>query len=155
MIIERKLKQMKLTEHFKLEEFTYSLTASRLKIDNSVPAALMPNIQLTAIKLELVRKALEHPIIITSGYRCPALNARVGGVASSAHTQGLAVDFRSPFGTPKQICQRLIDAGVVFDKLIQEHNQWVHIGFSPTKNRQIVLTAVKNGGKTVYLKGLM
>ncbi|MCX8578903.1 hypothetical protein J3U35_05560, partial [Gilliamella sp. B2717] len=57
----------------------------------------MPNIQLTAIKLELVRKALEHPIIITSGYRCPALNARVGGVASSTHTQGLAVDFRSPF----------------------------------------------------------
>lgn len=146
---------MKLTKNFKLEEFTNSLTASRLKIDNSVPAALMPNIQLTAIKLELVRKALEHPIIITSGYRCPALNARVGGVASSAHTQGLAVDFRSPFGTPKQICQRLIDSGVQFDKLIQEHNQWVHIGFSPTKNRQIVLTAVKNGGKTVYLNGLV
>ena len=146
---------MKLTKNFKLEEFTYSLTASRLKIDNSVPEELMPNIQLTAVKLELVRIALGRPIIITSGYRCPALNARVGGAANSAHTRGLAVDFHSSFGTPKQICQRLIDAGVQFDKLIQEHNQWVHIGFSPTKNRQIVLTAVKNGGKTVYLNGLV
>lgn len=146
---------MKLTKNFKLEEFTYSLTASRLKIDNSVPEELMPNIQLTAVKLELVRIALGRPIIITSGYRCPALNARVGGAANSAHTKGLAVDFHSSFGTPKQICQRLIDSGVQFDKLIQEHNQWVHIGFSPTKNRQIVLTAVKNGGKTVYLNGLV
>lgn len=146
---------MKLTKNFKLEEFTYSLTASRLKIDNSVPEELMPNIQLTAVKLELVRIALGRPIIITSGYRCPALNARVGGAANSAHTKGLAIDFHSSFGTPKQICQRLIDSGVQFDKLIQEHNQWVHIGFSPTKNRQIVLTAVKNGGKTVYLNGLV
>ena len=146
---------MNLTEHFTLEEFTRSLTASRLKIDNSVPPNLMPNVQLTAIKLELVRKALDKPIIITSGYRCPALNARVGGVSTSAHTKGLAVDFRSSYGTPKEICQRLIDAGVQFDKLIQEHNQWVHIGFSPSNNRQIVLTAVKQGGKTIYRSGLV
>ena len=146
---------MKLTEHFKLEEFTYSLTATKLKIDNSVPDDLMPNVKLTAIKLELVRKALGRPIIISSGYRCPALNARVGGVSTSAHTKGLAVDFHSSYGTPKEICQRLIDAGVQFDKLIQEHNQWVHIGFSPSNNRQIVLTAVKQGGKTVYVNGLV
>ena len=121
---------MKLTEHFTLEEFTRSTTGERAKINNSVPDDLMPNIQLTAIKLELVRKALGKPIIITSGYRCPALNARVGGASTSAHTKGLAVDFHSPYGTPKQICQRLIDAGVQFDKIIQEHNQWVHIGLA-------------------------
>ena len=146
---------MQLTEHFKLEEFTHSNIASRLKIDNSVPGDLMPNVKLTAIKLELVRKALGKPIIITSGYRCIELNKRVGGVSTSAHTKGLAVDFHSSYGTPKQICQRLIDAGVQFDKLIQEHNQWVHIGFSPSNNRQIVLTAVKQGGKTVYVNGLV
>jgi len=145
---------MQLTEHFKLEEFTYSPTATKLKIDNSVPDELMPNVQLTAIKLELVRKALGKPIVINSGYRCPLLNARVGGVSTSAHTKGLAVDFHCAYGTPKEICQRLIEAGVQFDKLIQEHNQWVHIGFSPSNNRQIVLTAVKQGGKTVYVSGL-
>jgi len=146
---------MQLTEHFTLEEFTRSTTGERNNINNSVPDDLIPNVKLTAIKLELVRKALGKPIIITSGYRCPALNARVGGASTSAHTKGLAVDFHSSYGTPKQICQRLIDAGVQFDKLIQEHNQWVHIGFSPSNNRQIVLTAVKQGGKTVYLNGLV
>lgn len=146
---------MQLTEHFTLEEFTRSTTGERNNINNSVPDDLIPNVKLTAIKLELVRKALGKPIIITSGYRCPLLNARVGGVSTSAHTKGLAVDFHCAYGTPKQICQRLIDAGVQFDKLIQEHNQWVHIGFSPSNNRQIVLTAVKQGRKTVYVNGLV
>ena len=146
---------MQLTEHFTLEEFTCSTTAKRLKIENKIPDHLMSNIQFTAKKLELVRAALAYPIIITSGYRCPALNTQVGGVSTSAHTKGLAVDFHCDYGTPKQICQRLIDAGVQFDKLIQEHNQWVHIGFSPTNNRQIVLTAVKQNGKTVYVNGLV
>lgn len=146
---------MKLTEHFTLEEFTRSNIASRLRIDNRVPDELMANIQLTANKLELVRKVLGFPIVITSGYRCPLLNARVGGVSTSAHTKGLAVDFHCAYGTPKEICQHLIDTGVQFDKLIQEHNQWVHIGFSPNYNRQIVLTAIKNSGKTVYVNGLV
>lgn len=146
---------MKLTEHFTLEEFTRSNIASRLRIDNRVPDELMANIQLTANKLELVRKVLGFPIMITSGYRCPLLNARVGGVSTSAHTKGLAVDFLCAYGTPKEICQRLIDTGVQFDKLIQEHNQWVHIGFSPNYNRQIVLTAIKNSGKTVYVNGIV
>ncbi|OTQ55882.1 MULTISPECIES: D-Ala-D-Ala carboxypeptidase family metallohydrolase [Orbaceae] len=146
---------MKLTEHFTLEEFTRSNIASRLRIDNRVPDELMANIQLTANKLELVRKVLGFPIMITSGYRCPLLNARVGGVSTSAHTKGLAVDFHCAYGTPKEICQRLIDTGVQFDKLIQEHNQWVHIGFSPNYNRQIVLTAIKNSGKTVYVNGIV
>lgn len=146
---------MKLTEHFTLEEFTRSNIASRLRIDNRVPDELMANIQLTANKLELVRKVLGFPIMITSGYRCPLLNARVGGVSTSAHIKGLAVDFHCAYGTPKEICQRLIDTGVQFDKLIQEHNQWVHIGFSPNYNRQIVLTAIKNSGKTVYVNGLV
>lgn len=146
---------MKLTEHFTLEEFTRSNIASRLRIDNRVPDELMANIQLTANKLELVRKVLGFPIMITSGYRCPLLNARVGGVSTSAHTKGLAVDFHCAYGTPKEICQRLIDTGVQFDKLIQEHNQWVHIGFGPNYNRQIVLTAIKNSGKTVYVNGIV
>ncbi|TSJ92129.1 peptidase M15 [Gilliamella apicola] len=146
---------MKLTEHFTLKEFTRSNIASRLRIDNRVPDELMANIQLTANKLELVRKVLGFPIMITSGYRCPLLNARVGGVSTSAHTKGLAVDFHCAYGTPKEICQRLIDTGVQFDKLIQEHNQWVHIGFSPNYNRQIVLTAIKNSGKTVYVNGIV
>ena len=146
---------MRLTEHFRLEEFTRSTTATRLKIDNHVPDELMANIQLTANQLEFVRKALAHPIIITSGYRCPTLNSQVGGSQTSTHTKGLAVDFHSAYGNPKQICQRLITAGVEFDKIIQEYNQWVHIEFSYSNQRRRVITAVKQNGKTIYLPGLV
>ena len=146
---------MRLTEHFRLEEFTRSTTAARLNIDNHVPDELMANIQLTANKLELVRKALAHPIIITSGYRCPALNTQVGDSPTSTHTKGLAVDFHCAYGNPKQICQRLITAGIEFDKIIQEYNQWVHIEFSHSNQRRRVITAVKQNGKTIYLPGLV
>ena len=107
---------MQLTEHFTLEEFTRSTTGARAKINNSVPAQLMPNIKLTANKMECVRKVLGFPIIITSGYRCPALNTQVGGSPTSTHTKGLAVDFHCAYGTPKAICQRLIDAGVQLEQ---------------------------------------
>lgn len=146
---------MKLTEHFSLEEFSCSTTAKRLKIENKIPDHLMANIQFTANKLELVRKVLAHPIIITSGYRCSALNTQVGGSPTSAHTKGLAVDFHCAYGNPKQICQRLITAGIEFDKIIQEYNQWVHIEFSHSNQRRRVVTAVKQNGKTIYLPGLV
>lgn len=43
-------------------------------------------------RLEAVRKELNMPIRITSGYRDPAHNARVGGAKNSQHMHGKAVD---------------------------------------------------------------
>ena len=45
-------------------------------------------------KLEKLRKIMERPIHITSGYRCFAYNRKVGGVANSYHLIGLAADIR-------------------------------------------------------------
>ncbi|WP_392565820.1 D-Ala-D-Ala carboxypeptidase family metallohydrolase [Utexia brackfieldae] len=148
---------MKLTENFKLSELTKSATASKFNIDNSVPAHLMTNIYFIAGQMEKVREALDgNPIIISSGFRCKELNNKVGGSATSAHTKGLAIDFTCPkFGTPRQICKRLLERGILFDKLILEFEQWVHIGYSTTEDRHQVLTAVKQGSKTVYLAGLV
>lgn len=42
--------------------------------------------------LDRVRKAVGHPIRITSGYRDPAHNTRVGGARKSRHMMGDAVD---------------------------------------------------------------
>lgn len=39
-----------------------------------------------------VRKRINMPIFISSGYRCPRLNQAVGGVSNSYHTFGRAVD---------------------------------------------------------------
>ena len=45
-------------------------------------------------KLEKLRKIIERPIYITSGYRCFAYNRKVGGVANSYHLIGLAADIK-------------------------------------------------------------
>ena len=45
--------------------------------------------------LQTIRNELHLPIIVNSAYRSPEVNAKVGGVASSYHTKGLAADIRS------------------------------------------------------------
>jgi putative chitinase len=48
-------------------------------------------------ELDKIREAWGHPIIITSGYRPPRVNASVGGVSNSRHLSGDAADI-SPLG---------------------------------------------------------
>ena len=47
--------------------------------------------------MEKIRSLLDNqPIVVHSGYRAPAVNRAVGGVATSAHCLGLACDFVCP-----------------------------------------------------------
>ncbi|AOJ86743.1 peptidase M15 [Burkholderia sp. MSMB0856] len=148
---------MKLTDHFALSELTQSETATRRGIGNSPPLTIVENLKRTAQTLEKVRTLLgAKPILVSSGYRSPALNKAVGGAANSAHVQGLAADFICPgFGSPLEICKRLVEARVEFDQLIQE-GTWVHIGLAPAgqRPRRQVLTAHFGGGATRYSTGL-
>lgn len=147
----------KLTDHFSLEEMTASETAARRGIDNTPSPAIIKNLTRTAQLLERVRVLLgSKPILVSSGYRSPALNAAVGGSKTSAHMQGLAADFICPgFGTPLEICKLLDSLGVNFDQLIQE-GTWVHIGLAAdgVKPRRQVLTAKFSHGGTTYGSGL-
>lgn len=42
--------------------------------------------------LQMLRDLLGKPVVVTSAFRCPAHNAKVGGVPNSYHTQGFAAD---------------------------------------------------------------
>lgn len=44
------------------------------------------------VKLDELRELAGKPIIVTSGYRSPTHNAKVGGAQSSQHTEGKAAD---------------------------------------------------------------
>lgn len=46
--------------------------------------------------LEALREAAGRPLVLTSGYRCEAHNARVGGAPRSRHMSGRAVDIATP-----------------------------------------------------------
>ncbi|MDW5417433.1 D-Ala-D-Ala carboxypeptidase family metallohydrolase [Iodobacter sp. CM08] len=147
-----------LSPHFSLREFTASQTAALYNIDNSLPVSLLENAAYTCAQLEKVRKQLgSNPIIITSGWRCPLLNTKVGGSAGSDHAKARAVDIRCPkFGTARTIARALAASNIEFDQLILEspntYSAWVHIGFRKGANRRQVLT--KFAGDKTYYAGL-
>ncbi|MHB0965336.1 MAG: D-Ala-D-Ala carboxypeptidase family metallohydrolase [Bellilinea sp.] len=144
---------MNLTDHFTLEELTFSSTARRKGIENTPSLDTITRLTIAAQGMEYVRHLLgDKPIHIDSGYRSPALNAAVGGVATSAHLSGYAVDFICPaFGSPLDIVKVIDASGIVFDQCIQE-GTWVHMSFDP-KSRMQVLTAHFDGGHTHYSSG--
>jgi zinc D-Ala-D-Ala carboxypeptidase len=140
-----------LSPHFTLEEMTASQTAARLGLENVPPyySTERANLRRTAETLELVRSALgDRPILISSGYRSPAVNAAVGGSSSSAHMIGLAVDFTCPgYGDPIDVCRALVPYLDVLeiDQLIHEYGAWVHLGLAIDKARCMALTIDNSG----------
>ena len=139
---------MQITEHFTVEEFERSSTADRLGIANRVPAALLPNLRtLCEVVLEPLRAYAGKPIVISSGYRCPALNRAVGGASQSQHLRGEAADLHLPsIAEGRAWFSWLID-NTTFDQLIWEHDgrgtHWIHVSCKadPRQNRNQVLRA--------------
>lgn len=119
------------SDFFSLEEFTRSSTAQRLKIDNIPSDEVVRNIQYgVQMILDPLRRIIRSPIIITSGFRCSALNKAVGGVANSWHTKGNAADIRiSDEEEAKTIFQALKTLPSV-DTVLFEHSTsaiWMHV----------------------------
>ena len=83
-------------KHFSIRELSRSETASRKGINNTPNSAIVS--ALTALidnVLDPLREKWGAPIIVTSGYRCPALNRAIGGASGSQHTKGEAADIRT------------------------------------------------------------
>lgn len=132
-----------LSRHFSVREFTNSNEAARLGIDNSIPFELWQNAVRTAEGLEAVKAMLGGvPIYVSSGYRCAALNAVVGGSPNSDHMKCDAADFTAPaFGSPLAICRAIAANPIVMarvDQLIHEYGRWVHISFGPRRRRMLL-----------------
>ncbi|CAA9418048.1 MAG: hypothetical protein AVDCRST_MAG51-1854 [uncultured Ramlibacter sp.] len=122
-----------LSEHFTLEEMVFSQSAARLGIDNTPPEPVLHNLRRLCRALEMVRQEMgELPVIVSSGYRSPALNVAVGGAEHSKHMQGLAVDFTVPrYGSTLQVARTLAGCGLQYDQLIHEYGRWVHLALAP------------------------
>lgn len=126
-----------LSDHFSLEEMTNSQTAKRQNIDNT------PSDEVVAQLTNLCQDVLEPlrakfgAISINSGYRSPALNKAVGGVANSQHVLGQAADTEL-MGTDNLDWAYMVKgSGIVYDQLILEfydpaiggNNGWVHVSY--------------------------
>jgi hypothetical protein len=93
------MKTTQLTEHFTLDEAVYSTTAIEHKIEDAQYSVInspksMKNMQTTLNLLETLRRYIDLPFTISSGYRSPVLNTLVGGSKTSYHTKGLAFDIQ-------------------------------------------------------------
>lgn len=145
---------MRLSKNFKLSEFLLSEVALRQDIDMTPPQEIIDNLSvLCADFLEPLRKELDSPIIITSGFRPEELNTFIGGSKTSSHMEGKAVDFWSISYKPLEVCRVIRDMELGYDQNIHEFGSWVHLGIGSRKRRQD-LTAYRDGGKTKYALGL-
>lgn len=85
--------------------------------------------------LDALREKIGKPIIITSGYRTPSLNKKVGGAAYSYHMRGMAADIKVSGVTPKEVAEKLNE--IVPDECgIIVYKSWVHFDVRTSKYRK-------------------
>ena len=130
---------MQLSTYFSLEELTFSSTGARLGIDNTPSQEIIDNLKNLAIYvLDPIRILIGVPIHIDSGYRCPELNAAVGGASNSQHLEGKAADMIVPGHTVLNI-NRIIknpSLNIPFDQLINEYGRWNHVSYNGAQVRK-------------------
>lgn len=124
---------MQLSDHFALEELTHTQLRD---ISNEAPPEVVANLTELAVRhLEAIR-ARWGRLYVSSGYRCPALNQRIGGAPDSAHLYGCAADL-VPLEAGVTVTEMLLwirdESGLVFDQVIDEKAHgpgWLHYGYS-------------------------
>lgn len=147
---------MKITEHFTLAEAEASDTAKRLGIDNSIPESLMNNLKRMCETLEEIRAIFGKPLMISSFYRCPDLNKKVGGSKTSAHMECRACDFTIKGVETDEVFESIKHSNIIFDQLILESSSkgstWVHIGIHKdgSEPRRMVMTGSKTDSGSTF-----
>ncbi len=122
-------------KYFTFDEFTRSATASANGVGNIPGPQETSNIySLIEHVLDPVRKMWGSPIIVSSGYRCPKLNALVNGARNSSHMTGQAADITVGGKVQNwQLYTKIKSSDVPFTKLIFERNKknvyWIHISY--------------------------
>ena len=127
-------------KYFKIEELTHSQTAKAHSIANVPTAEALKNLEQFVCKvLDPLRERWGVPIYVNSGYRCPALNRKVGGVPNSYHLRGMAADItsRCPFHNAALFTEIRImhDKGLLPLTECYMHRQglYIHVAYDPAE----------------------
>jgi len=149
---------MRISKHISLREATHSATAKRRGIENTPNEEQLDAMYKVAeFIFEPLRLYVGGAIKINSFFRSPKVNKAIGGVSSSQHCKGQAIDIDDVFDhkTNAEMFE-YIRENLDFDQLIWEFGDsnnpnWLHVSYvSKAKNRNRVLRAVKRNGKTKY-----
>ena len=148
-----------ISKHISYKEGVYSITATRLGINNTPNDDQLKNMELVAEEVfEPLRGYVDGPIKINSFFRSPDLNKAIGGSTKSQHCKGQAIDIDDTYGKMKNSeMYYWIKEHLDFDQMIWEFGDddnpdWVHISYvSPEDNRNRCLKAYREDGKTKYM----
>ncbi len=126
MSMKEELDSVRLSQHFMLKEFLNL----KKHLENIPTMQAVANLTYGCHLLLEPARLIVGPIIITSGFRCEAVNRKVGGVRNSQHLVGQAADIR-PLN-PQQF-QSLVDflkSWEYTDQLLTGPG-WLHVSWSP------------------------
>ena len=135
----------KLGKYFSLEE----LTVTHENLDNTPGPTARKNLKVLVDNLlDPLRRMIDEPIAVNSGFRTLAVNKAIGGAQKpiSQHTKGEAADIEC-FDNAKMF--QVIREHFQFDQLIWEKGNdkqpdWVHVSYKANGNRNQILE-YKNG----------
>ena len=147
---------MDLSPSFTLDKLTHSDVGLRRGIDNSPNAGEVANlVRLCESLLEPAQALLGVPLVINSGFRCPALNQAIGGATNSAHMDGRAADFILPCGMSlSDAFKTLRKSSLPYDQIIFECGAWLHLAVAKAGSdpRRQALTASGGPGHWAYMR---
>lgn len=124
-------------------ELTRSDAAEDMGLDNTPDADARAAIEALVVNtLDPFRRWLGLPVIVTSGYRSPAVNRAVGGDPKSQHQRGEAADIKVKGHRSAALAVKFLRSGVSFDQCIwyDVGHDPIHVSFTTRRpNRRLVL----------------
>ena len=136
----------KLTPHFTLNE----LTVNKTGLSNVPTAGDIDNLlKLCLDVLEPIREAVGTPIIVTSGYRSPAVNRAVGGVGTSQLLKGEAADIHAISVSSYVLYHRikaLVANGIIHvgQCILYPESHFVHVSLYTSHHKNEFIVKHKN-----------
>jgi hypothetical protein len=133
----RKMEDVKITAHVKLSEACVTNTG----FPNEPNEEQINNLKLVCSNIfEKARNHFGFPMYISSGFRCEAVNTKVGGKHNSQHLKGQALDVDCDiYGkiTNEELFNWIKD-NCEYDQLIFEGGKkgWIHMSYNEGHNRK-------------------
>jgi zinc D-Ala-D-Ala carboxypeptidase len=152
------VEDQKLSDHFKLYDFLHTSHAEYEQMNHQVDDLQIGKLRNVAELLEGLWLILGVPLVVSSGYRCPALNQAVGSSPRSQHLLCEAAD-SVPKGMGvldafKKLRQAAKEKKFLFGQMIWEKanrpygTDWLHISlgspYRPPERSGQILTMVDN-----------
>lgn len=117
-----------LSPHLSWREFTATQHRQFLEQQDNPPDEVIIRAKNFALTVFEPARELVGPLLISSGYRCPELNATVGSLETSAHPVGTAVDCYPLKMGLREAYITIAYSEVPYDQLIYEYGRWIHLG---------------------------